>query len=159
MLSLSRDGFDNIKTGQLVSEFRRPIVLSGRHSMATFELAAFNFRWFWWFNVPGEREVMGEFIPEYLLREQAAVGALVLFGVLRVVAAAVAFEKGWRISVMQGYCIVIAAFYCLPQLFDLSTHLYGMQAAAAAAVLEGKAAGSAIALFFAPILSHRLGYE
>ncbi|NPT36750.1 hypothetical protein [Paraburkholderia xenovorans] len=102
---------------------------------------------------------MGEFIPEYLLREQAAVGAVVLFGVLRIVAAAVAAEKGWRVSVMQGYCILIAVLYCLPQLFDLFTHAYGMQAAAAAAELEGKAAGSAIALFFSPILSHRLGYE
>ena len=102
---------------------------------------------------------MGEFIPEYLLREQAAVGALVLFGVLRIVAAAVAFGKGWRVSVMQGYCIAIALLYCLPQLFDLFTHSYGMQAAAAAAELEGKVAGSAIALFFSPILSHRLGYE
>ncbi|EIF35649.1 hypothetical protein BCh11DRAFT_03475 [Burkholderia sp. Ch1-1] len=102
---------------------------------------------------------MGEFIPEYLLREQAAVGALVLFGVLRIVAAAVAFGKGWRVSVMQDYCIAIALLYCLPQLFDLFTHSYGMQAAAAAAELEGKVAGSAIALFFSPILSHRLGYE
>lgn len=102
---------------------------------------------------------MGEFIPEYLVREQAAVGALVLFGVLRVVAAAVASEKRWRISVIQGYCIVIAVLYCLPQLFDLFTHLYGMQAAVAAAELEGKVAGSAMALFFAPILSHKLGYE
>jgi hypothetical protein len=127
--------------------------------MATFEWAAINSRWLSWVNVPGEQEVMGEFIPEYLLREQAAVGALVLFGVLRIVAAAVAFEKGWRMSIMQAYCIAIAVLYCLPQLFDLFTHLYGMRAAAAAAELEGKAAGSAIALFFAPILSHKLGYE
>jgi hypothetical protein len=102
---------------------------------------------------------MGEFIPEYLIREQAAVGALVLFTIMRIVCAAVAFEKGWRISVVQAYCIAIAALYCLPQLFDLFVYSYGMQAATAAAELEGKAAGSAIALFFAPILSHRLGYE
>ncbi|TDY17055.1 hypothetical protein B0G81_8233 [Paraburkholderia sp. BL6665CI2N2] len=102
---------------------------------------------------------MGEFIPEYLVREQAAVGAMVLFSILRIVAAAVAFEKGWRLAIIQGYCIVIAVLYCLPQLFDLFTYSYGMQAAAAAAELEGKAAGSAMALFFAPILSHRLGYE
>lgn len=100
---------------------------------------------------------MGEYIPEYLIREQAAVGALVLFGILRIVVAAVAYGKGWRVSVMQNYCIAIAVLYCLPQLFDLLTHLYGMQAAAAE--LEGKAAGSAIALLFAPILSHKLGYE
>ncbi|ACD20604.1 hypothetical protein [Paraburkholderia phytofirmans] len=102
---------------------------------------------------------MVEFIPEYLVREQAAVGALVLFAILRIVSAAVAVEKGWRISVAQSYCIAIAVLYCLPQLFDLFMHSYGMQAAAAAAELEGKAAGSAIALFFAPILSHKLGYE
>ncbi|MFM0228071.1 hypothetical protein [Paraburkholderia dipogonis] len=102
---------------------------------------------------------MGEFIPEYLVREQAAVGALVLFAILRIVSAAVAFQKGWRISVVQAYCVAIAVLYCLPPLFDLFVHVYGMRAAAAAAELEGKAAGSAIALFFAPILSHRLGYE
>jgi hypothetical protein len=111
------------------------------------------------FNVAGAQGVMGELIPEYLVREQAAVGALVLFAVLRIVAAAVAFEKGWRISVVQAYCIAIAALYCVPQLFDLFVHVYGMRAAAAAAELEGKAVGSAIALFFAPILSHRLGFE
>ncbi|HEX7907014.1 MAG TPA: hypothetical protein VF534_02855 [Paraburkholderia sp.] len=102
---------------------------------------------------------MGEFIPEYLIREQAAVGALVLFAILRVVAAAVAFEKGWRISVTQACCIATAGLYCLPQLLDMLVHLYGMRAAAAAAELEGKAAGSAIALLLAPILSHKLGYE
>jgi hypothetical protein len=102
---------------------------------------------------------MGEFIPAYLVREQAAVGALVLFGILRIVAAVVAFEKRWRISTVQAYCIGIAVLYCLPQFFDLFTHQYGMQAATAAAELEGKAMGAAIALFFSPILSHKLGYE
>jgi hypothetical protein len=111
------------------------------------------------FNLAGAQKVMGEFIPEYLVREQAAVGALALFAILRVVCAAVAFEKGWRISVVQAYCIALAGLYCLPQLFDLFVHVYGMRASAAAAELEGKAAGSAIALFFAPILSHKLGYE
>lgn len=102
---------------------------------------------------------MGEFIPEYLVREQAAVGALVLFAILRIVCAAVAVEKRWRISVVQSYCIAIAVLYCVPQLFDLFVHSYGMRAVAAAAEFEGKAAGSAVALFFAPILSHKLGYE
>ena len=124
--------------------------------MAKFESAALNFRLA---NLPRAQGVMGEFIPEYLVREQAAVGALVLFGILRIVAAAVAFEKGWRISIVQSYCIAIAALYCLPQLFDLFTHLYGMRAAVEAAELEGKAAGAAMALFFSPILSHKLGYE
>ena len=100
---------------------------------------------------------MGESIPDYLIREQAAVGALVVFGIVRIIAAAVAFEKGWRISVVQRCFIGIAVLYCLPQLIDLLAQSYGMRVAAAE--IEGKVSGSAIALFFAPILSHRLGYE
>ncbi|CAB3648730.1 hypothetical protein [Paraburkholderia rhynchosiae] len=100
---------------------------------------------------------MGEFLPDYLLREQAAVGALVMFGVLRIISAAVAYERGWRIAVVEKWFIVAAVVYCMPQLFDLLTHIYGSHAAAAE--LEGKAAGCAIALFFAPILGHRLGFE
>ncbi|MFP3603137.1 hypothetical protein [Paraburkholderia sp. SIMBA_053] len=100
---------------------------------------------------------MGEFIPDYLLREQAAVGALVLFGVLRVIGAAVAYERGWRIAAIEKWVVVAAVVYCVPQLFDLLMHVYG--AHAAAAELEGKVAGCAIALFCAPILGHRLGLE
>ncbi|RWB52137.1 MAG: hypothetical protein EOQ48_34530 [Mesorhizobium sp.] len=100
---------------------------------------------------------MGEFIPDYLLREQAAVGALVLFGVLRIIGAALAYERGWRIAAIEKWFVVAAAIYCMPQLFDLLAHVYG--AHAAAAELEGKAAGCAIALFCAPILGHRLGLE
>ena len=51
---------------------------------------------------------MGEFIPDYLLREQAAVGALVLFGVLRVIGAAVAYERGWRIAAIEKWIDVAA---------------------------------------------------
>jgi len=39
----------------------------------------------------------------------------------------------------------------------LLTQLYGSHAAGAE--LEGKASGCAIALFCAPILGHKLGYE
>jgi hypothetical protein len=100
---------------------------------------------------------MTEFLPDYLIRQQAAVGALVVFGVLRVIGAAVACERGWRISNVERCFIAAAVLYCVPQLFDLILQSYGLRAAAAE--LEGKAAGCAIALFCAPILSHRLGYE
>jgi hypothetical protein len=100
---------------------------------------------------------MTEFIPDYLIREQAAVGALVAFGVLRVIVAAVAYDRGWRIAMVEHCFIAAAALYCVPQLFDLLTHAYNVHAAAAE--LEGKAAGCAIALFCAPILGHRLGFE
>jgi hypothetical protein len=43
---------------------------------------------------------MGEFIPDYLIREQAAVGALVIFGVLRVLAAVTARSRGWPIAIV-----------------------------------------------------------
>jgi hypothetical protein len=101
--------------------------------------------------------IMGEFLPDYLIREQAAVGALVAFGVLRVLGAMLAYERGWRISVVEKCFVGAAIMYCLPQLFDLLTHMYS--ARAAAAELEGKAAGCAIALFCAPIVGHRLGLE
>ena len=100
---------------------------------------------------------MGEFIPDYLIREQAAVGALVLFSVLRVLAAIVSLSRGWPIAVVEKCTIGMAVLYCAPQLADLLTHGYAMPAASAA--FEGKAFGAAIALFVSPILSHRLGYE
>jgi hypothetical protein len=100
---------------------------------------------------------MGEFVPTYLIREQAAVGTIVIFGVLRILAAAVTFSKGWRITVVERCFIVIAVLYCFPQMFDLLTQLY--RARVAVAEFEGKAAGCTVALFCAPILSHRLGFE
>jgi hypothetical protein len=100
---------------------------------------------------------MGEFLPDYLIREQAAVGALVVFGVLRLIGAMLAHERGWRIAVVEKCFIAAAVLYCLPQLFDLLSHMYSSHAAGAE--LEGKAAGCAIALFCTPILGHRLGLE
>jgi hypothetical protein len=100
---------------------------------------------------------MGEFIPDYLIREQAAVGALVVFSVLRVLAAIVAVSRGWPIAIVEKCAIGLAVLYCAPQLLDLLTHNYAMPAASAA--FEGKAFGATVALFLSPILSHRLGYE
>ncbi len=100
---------------------------------------------------------MGGFLPDYLIREQAAVGTLVIFAVARIIFAAVACDRGWRIPVVEKCFIAAAALYCVPQLFDLLTHVYSSRVAAAE--LEGKIAGAAIALFCAPIVGHKLGYE
>lgn len=100
---------------------------------------------------------MDEFLPAYLIREQAAVGALVIFGVLRVIAAAVAIAKGWRIAVMEKCFVAVVVLYCMPQLFDLLTQLYRVRVVVAE--LEGKAIGCTVALFCAPILSHRIRFE
>ncbi|CAH2809161.1 MAG: FIG00456601: hypothetical protein [uncultured Paraburkholderia sp.] len=88
--------------------------------------------------------IMGEFLPDYLIREQAAIGALVAFGVLRLIGAALAYERGWRISVVEKLFIGAAVLYCMPQLFDLLTHMYGAHFAGAAQELEG-------ALIFNPV--------
>jgi hypothetical protein len=100
---------------------------------------------------------MDGYLPAYLIREQAAVGALVIFGVLRIVAAAVALSKGWRIDLVEKCFIAVAVLYCFPQLFDLLTQSYRVHVAVPE--FEGKAVGCTIALFCAPILSHRLGFE
>ncbi|HKT98145.1 MAG TPA: hypothetical protein VJS30_16705 [Paraburkholderia sp.] len=99
---------------------------------------------------------MEAMLPDYLIREQAAVGALVVFGLLRVIVAAVACSRGWRILVVEQSFIGFAVLWCVPQLADLIAH---PSSVLALAELEGKAIGCAIALFFSPILSHRLGYE
>jgi hypothetical protein len=99
---------------------------------------------------------MYTFLPDTLIREQASVGALVTFGVLRVVAAALARAYGWRIGIVERVFIAGAALYCAPSLADVLAHRY---AAAPLAELEGNLLGCAIALFCAPIVGHRLGYE
>ncbi|HEY1611011.1 MAG TPA: hypothetical protein VGG24_17225 [Paraburkholderia sp.] len=99
---------------------------------------------------------MDALLPDYLIREQASIGALVIFGVLRVIAGAVARARGWRIVNVERAFIVAAVLYCLPSLADVLMQHF---AANPLAELEGYALGSAVALFCAPILSHRLGYE
>jgi hypothetical protein len=39
---------------------------------------------------------MHDYLPDYLIREQMAVSALVTFGVLRVLAAALLWRRGWE---------------------------------------------------------------
>jgi hypothetical protein len=99
---------------------------------------------------------MEAMLPDYLIREQAAVGALVAFGILRVIAAAMACTRGWRILTVEHAFIGFAVLWCAPELLDLLSH---PSSALGLAGLEGKTIGCALALFLAPILSHRLGYE
>ncbi|HTH61932.1 MAG TPA: hypothetical protein VL689_17490 [Paraburkholderia sp.] len=99
---------------------------------------------------------MDALLPDTLIRAQACVGALVVFAVLRVIAAAVACAYGWRIGTVERAFLAAAALYCLPSLADVLAQQY---ASGPLAELEGNALGCAIALFCAPIVSHRLGYE
>lgn len=100
---------------------------------------------------------MAQDLPDYLIREQSAVGTLVVFGVLRVLAAALALRRGWHVAWVDKASIIAALAYCGPQVAEWLRYAYLLSADAAE--LEGKAVGCVIALFCAPILSHRLGYE
>ncbi|SAL52162.1 hypothetical protein [Caballeronia humi] len=95
--------------------------------------------------------------PDEYVRAQMAVGAIVLFGVLRVVGAAMGAERGWRMSTVNWCFIGAAVMFCLPQLFDLLAFAFASHKAFVE--LEGKVVGCAVALFFAPIVCHKLGYE
>ncbi|HEY1996594.1 hypothetical protein [Paraburkholderia sp.] len=101
---------------------------------------------------------MDVFVPNYVIREQEAVGALVVFGALRVIAGAVAVEKDWRISLVEKCFIALAALYCVPPLLEMLTPFFGTYSDGVAK-FEGRAGGCIVALFCAPILSHRLGFE
>jgi hypothetical protein len=100
---------------------------------------------------------MTTYIPDYLIRGQMAVGTLVAFGLIRIIVASLAHERGWAIAVIERLFVLAALVYCLPQLATLLSA--GAPAYVATAELEGKVIGCAIALFCAPILSHRIGFE
>jgi hypothetical protein len=96
-------------------------------------------------------------VPDDYVRAQMAVGALVLFGVLRVIGAVMGAKYSWRLSTVNRCFIGAAVLFCLPQVIDLI--VFPPFSHRAFAELQGKAIGCAIALFCAPIVSHKLGYE
>jgi hypothetical protein len=95
-------------------------------------------------------------LPDEYLRAQFTVGALVMFGVARVLAAVIGAQRGWRIAPVTQWFLLTAAVFCLPQVLAMTS---GFDTHAAYVALQGKLAGCALALFCAPIVSHRLGYE
>jgi hypothetical protein len=95
-------------------------------------------------------------LPDEYVRAQLAVGALVAFGIARVIVAAMGAQRQWRISTVTNWFIGAAALFCLPQLLGL---LFAIDPHLAYVELQGKVMGCALALFCAPIVSHRLGYE
>jgi hypothetical protein len=100
---------------------------------------------------------MGEFLPDYLLREQTAVGALIAFGLIRIIGAVIGHELSIRRGALNRLFLLAVVMYCMPQLFDIIGGSY--LARAAGPELEGKLLGCAIAWFGAPLLSHKLGFE
>jgi hypothetical protein len=99
---------------------------------------------------------MWHVLPDEYVRAQLAVGSLVALGVARVVAAGIGAQRGWRITLVTRWFIGAAAVFCLPQLLEV---IFYADSHAAFVELQGKIVGCAVALFSAPIVSHRLGYE
>ena len=100
---------------------------------------------------------MWHVLPDEYVRAQLAVGSLVALGVARVVAAGIGAQRGWRIAAVTRWFIACGgrASACrrlLEVIFFGDSH-------AAFVALQGKIIGCAVALFCAPIVSHRLGYE
>lgn len=99
---------------------------------------------------------MWQALPDEYVRAQLAVGSLVALGVARVVAAGIGAQQGWRISSVTRWFIGAAVVFCLPQLLEV---IFIADSHTAFVELQGKIVGCAVALFCAPIVSHRLGYE
>jgi hypothetical protein len=99
---------------------------------------------------------MWQALPDEYVRAQLTVGALVAFGVARVIAGGIGAQRGWRIASVTQWFIGAVVVFCLPQLLglllDVNTHTAFVE-------LQGKIVGAGVALFCAPIVSHRLGYE
>ncbi|KND55416.1 hypothetical protein BPUN_2551 [Candidatus Paraburkholderia kirkii] len=74
----------------------------------------------------------------------------------RVVAAGLGARHGWRIAVVTRGFIGAAALFCLPQLLEV---IFFADSHTALVELQGKVIGCGVALFCAPIVSHKLGYE
>ncbi|MFM0321708.1 hypothetical protein [Caballeronia glebae] len=99
---------------------------------------------------------MWQVLPDEYVRAQLAVGALVALGVARVVAAGIGAQRGWRIAAVTRWFIGAAVVFCLPQIIEV---IFLGNSHTAFVELQGKIIGCAVALFCAPIVSHRLGYE
>jgi hypothetical protein len=95
-------------------------------------------------------------LPDETLRAQLTVGALVAFGVARVVAAAIGAQRGWRIATVTQWFLCAAFVFCLPQILHI---MFAVDMHTAYVELQGKIVGCALGLFCAPIVSHRIGYE
>ena len=99
---------------------------------------------------------MWHVLPDAYVRAQLAVGSLVALGVARVVAAGIGAQHNWRIAAVTRWFIGAAVVFCLPQLLEV---IFVGDSHTALVELQGKIIGCAVALFCAPIVSHKLGYE
>jgi hypothetical protein len=100
---------------------------------------------------------MYDYIPDYLLREQNAVGALFAFLAVRFAMLSFGLSHAFRRSTINTFYLGFVGLFILPQLADLLAD--GTLARMAWPVLEGKLIGCTLAYFGASALYRNLGYQ
>ncbi|CAM2140984.1 conserved membrane protein of unknown function [Pararobbsia alpina] len=100
---------------------------------------------------------MYDYIPDYLLREQNAVGALFAFLALRFAMLGFGLSHAFRRSTINSFYLGLVGLFILPQLADVFAD--GTLARMAWPVLEGKLIGCTLAYFGASALYRNLGYQ
>ena len=94
------------------------------------------------------------FVPDYLMREQAMVGALVAFVAVRIGLGRLRGEWVIRARSMNLLYLGLTALYCSPQL--VAVVLRSAAAQTAWPVIEGKLLGCTVAYFCGALLYRKL---
>ena len=97
---------------------------------------------------------MYDYLPDYFLREQNAVGALFAFLAIRYAMLSFGMSRSLRTSTINTIYLGLVAMFCLPQLGDLIFD--GTVGLMAGPILEGKLLGCALAFFGASALYRTL---
>lgn len=100
---------------------------------------------------------MYDYLPDYLLREQNAVGALFAFLAVRFAMLSVGLSHAFSRSTINMVYVGLVGMFLLPQLADVFAD--GTVARMAWPVLEGKLIGCTLAYFGASALYRNLGFQ
>lgn len=100
---------------------------------------------------------MYDYLPDYLLREQNAVGALFAFLAVRFAMLSVGRSHAFSRSTINTIYFGLVGMFVLPQLADVLAD--GTLARMAWPVLEGKLIGCTLAYFGASALYRNLGFQ
>ncbi|MEJ0003101.1 MAG: hypothetical protein WDN30_05135 [Pararobbsia sp.] len=100
---------------------------------------------------------MYDYLPDYFLREQNAVGALFAFLAIRYAMLSFGTSHSLREATISKLYVALVGLFCLPQLADLNAD--GTLARMAWPILEGKLLGCALAYFGASALYRTLRYQ
>lgn len=100
---------------------------------------------------------MGQFIPDYLMREQTMVGALGVFIAVRMLSLALGSGLDIKRTTLNRAFWVLALLYCMPEVSDVLLGSY--RTLQAWPVIEGKGLGCAVAYVCGSVLQCRLRWH